>query len=208
MLVVGLTGGIGVGKSTVARLLADRGAVVVDVDGLGRSVIAPGGRAVEAVVQRFGEQVRGDDGGVDRAALAGIVFGDEEQLAALNGISHPAMNELLDEAVDVALEDGADPIVVFDLAVLVESSLGQDTRHPYEVVVAVEAPLDVRLDRIEARGMSRDDATARIESQATDDDRRAVAQFIVGNGGGLDALAGAVDELWSELEQLHDAKRA
>ncbi len=206
MLIVGLTGGIGVGKSTVTKLLAARGAVTVDVDALGRAVIAPGGGAVDAVVERFGSSVRGDDGGIDRAALAGIVFGDEENLAALNALSHPAINEMLDAAVDdavAATEDSTRLIVVFDMAVLVESTLGQDTRHPYEVVVSVEAPLPIRLDRLEGRGMSREDATARIDSQVTDDERRAVAQFIVGNGGDLDALADAVDELWSQLVELN-----
>lgn len=205
VLIVGLTGGIGVGKSTVTQLLAERGAVTVDVDGLGRQVIAPGGGAVEEVVRRFGEEVRGSDGGIDRPALASIVFGDEENLAALNAISHPAINELLDAAVDevLAVAEPAGLIVVFDMAVLVESTLGQDTRHPYEVVVTVEAPLTVRLDRLEGRGMNRDDATARIESQVTDDERRAVAQFVVGNGGDLAALEGVVDELWSQLVALN-----
>ena len=209
MLVVGLTGGIGVGKSTVAGLLADRGAAVVDVDGLGRDVIAPGGRAVEAVVARFGEEVRASDGGIDRAALAGIVFGDEEQLAALNDISHPAIDELLDERVETLVPDGdddRDTIVVFDMAVLVESTLGMQTRFPYELVVTVEAPMDVRLDRIEERGMSREDAAARIESQASDEDRRAVSQFILGNGGDMAALEEAVQGLWDELGRLHSAK--
>ena len=109
MLIVGLTGGIGVGKSTVAGLLQRRGAVVVDVDGLGREVISPGGLAVEPVIARFGESVRGTDGGIDRAALASIVFGDEEQLQALNGISHPAINERLDQEVDAALRARALP---------------------------------------------------------------------------------------------------
>lgn len=208
MLVVGLTGGIGVGKSTVAGLLGERGAAVVDVDGLGREIIAPGGRAVDAVVDRFGPQVRAADGGVDRAALAGIVFGSEEELAALNAISHPAINELLDERVDalIAEHDERELVVIFDMAVLVESTLGQDTRHPYEVVVTVEAPMDIRLDRLELRGTPRDDARARIESQATDEQRRAVSQFVVANGGDLESLEAAVDELWTELRRLNDAR--
>lgn len=208
VLIVGLTGGIGVGKSTVTSLLEQRGAAVIDVDGLGRDVISPAGSAVEAVVQRFGESVRAPDGGIDRAALAGIVFGNEEELTALTAISHPAINALLDERVDGFLEDTTerDLLVVYDMAVLVESSLGQGTRHPYELVVTVEAPLDVRLVRLEGRGVSQEDARARIDSQVTDDERRAVAQFIIGNGGGLDELQTAVDELWGELQRLHAAK--
>ncbi|MDG2113260.1 MAG: dephospho-CoA kinase [Actinomycetota bacterium] len=215
MLIVGLTGGIGVGKSTVAGLLGDRGAVVIDVDGLGRDVISPGGGAVDAVVERFGPDVRSADGGIDRAALAGIVFGSPDELKALEAISHPAINNLLDERVEALSAAGPEvfesvdgPVVVFDMAVLVESSLGFGTRFPYELVVTVESPLDVRLDRLEERGTTREDAAARIESQATDEERRAVAQFIVGNGGGLDVLNTAVDELWAELQRLHAVKYA
>jgi dephospho-CoA kinase len=215
VLIVGLTGGIGVGKSTVAGLLGDRGAVVIDVDGLGRDVISPGGGAVDAVVERFGPDVRSADGGIDRAALAGIVFGSPDELKALEAISHPAINNLLDERVEALSAAGPEvfesvdgPVVVFDMAVLVESSLGFGTRFPYELVVTVESPLDVRLDRLEERGTTREDAAARIESQATDEERRAVAQFIVGNGGGLDVLNTAVDELWAELQRLHAVKYA
>jgi len=210
VLIVGVTGGIGVGKSTVSQLLGERGAVVIDVDALGREIIAPAGRAVEQVVAWFGEGVRGPDGGIDRAAMASIVFGDEEQLAALNGISHPIINELLDEAVDAALA-GVDPaslIVVFDMAILVESTLGQHTRHPYEVVVTVEAPLEIRLDRLEGRGMDRSDAEARIGSQTSDAERREVAQYVVGNGGDLGALRSAVGELWDQLVELNRTREA
>ena len=149
--------------------------------------------------------MRGADGGIDRAELASIVFGDADQLQALNDISHPAINDLLDQRVDRLSADGVD-IVVFDMAVLVESRLGFGTRHPYEVVVVVETPMDVRLPRLVERGMTRDEAQARIDSQASDEERRAVAQFLVGNGGDLDALNVAVDELWGELQRLHRAK--
>lgn len=210
VLIVGLTGGIGVGKSTVASLLQRQGAIVIDVDGLGREVISPGGGAVDSVVERFGPDVRGDDGGIDRGALAGIVFGSPDELKALEAISHPAINDLLDERVDAlgGTQSADGPVVVFDMAVLVESSLGFGTRHPYELVVTVEAPLDVRLDRLEERGTTREDAAARMESQATDDERRAVAQFIIGNGGGLEDLESAVEELWGELQRLHAVKYA
>ena len=100
MLIVGLTGGIGAGKSTVAGLLASHGAAIVDVDALGREIIAPAGTAVEPVLERFGGHLRGPDGGVDRPALAAIVFNDPDELAALNEISHPAINELLDERIE------------------------------------------------------------------------------------------------------------
>ena len=210
MLIIGLTGGIGSGKSTVAEMLGRRGAVVIDVDGLGRAVIAPDGRAVDAVVNRFGEYVRGPDGGIDRAALASIVFGDESQLLALNEISHPMINELLDEAIEEVINgpaDSADNIVVMDMAVLLESQLGSVSRHSYEIVVTVEAPLPVRLERLEGRGMTRDDAVARIENQASDDDRRAIAQYVVGNGGDLEDLTASVGKLWADLQRVHASKQ-
>ena len=206
MLIVGVTGGMGAGKSTVAEFLSSRGAEVVDVDALGREIIEPGGIAVSSVVDRFGSSVSGADGGIDRAALASIVFGDEEQLAALEEISHPAINELLDLRVDGIKKP--DSIIIFDMAVLFESQLGYANEHPYEIVVVVEAPISDRLDRLETqRGVSREDALARIESQASDEERRSVAQFVIANGDDLTSLAAAVDELWSELEQLLASKQ-
>ncbi|MBJ82748.1 MAG: dephospho-CoA kinase [Acidimicrobiaceae bacterium] len=206
MLIVGVTGGMGAGKSTVAEFLSTLGAEVIDVDALGRQIIEPGGTAVSSVVARFGDSVSGSDGGIDRAALASIVFDDEEQLTALEEISHPAINELLDRRVETIREPNA--IVVYDLAVLVESRLGYANTHPYEVVVVVEAPMPDRLNRLEThRGVSREDALARIESQASDEERRSVAQFVIANGGDLVSLAAAVDELWNELERLLASKR-
>ncbi|HAX05971.1 MAG TPA: dephospho-CoA kinase [Acidimicrobiaceae bacterium] len=207
MLVVGLTGGMGVGKSTVGGLLSDLGADVIDVDALGRKILEPGGLAVSAVIDRFGPGVAGTDGGIDRAALAEIVFGEADQLAALEEISHPAINELLDQTADSLERD--DAIVVYDMAVLVESRLGYDTKHPYEVVVVVEAPMADRLERLqEQRGIEREDALARIDSQASDEERRAVAQFLIANGGDLAALSEATAELWGQLEQLLVSKNS
>ena len=199
ILVVGLTGGIGVGKSTVAELLAGLGATIVDVDGLGREVIAPGGRAVDAVVARFGEQVRGADGGIARPALAAVVFGDSESLAALNAISHPAINELLDERLDAVAAATPDAAVVLDMAVLTESTLGRGIRNPYQQVIVVEAPREVRIGRLIGRGMTEADAVARMASQASDEERRAIADFVIDNGGDLDQLAARVAELWTAL---------
>ena len=201
MLIVGLTGGMGVGKSTVAGLLSDLGAEVVDVDALGRQILEPGGLAVSSIIDRFGSTVSSEDGGIDRTALASIVFGDGDQISALEEISHPAINELLDKAVDDL--EKPDSIVVYDMAVLVESRLGYETKHPYEVVVVVEAPMQERLDRLQdQRGIKREDALARIESQASDEERRAGAQFIIANAGDLDAMDDATSELWDDLQQL------
>ncbi|WP_420621161.1 dephospho-CoA kinase [Candidatus Poriferisodalis sp.] len=208
MLIVGLTGGIGAGKSTVAELLSFHGAAVVDVDGLGLEIIVPGGSAVEPVVERFGDHLRGPDGGIDRPALAAIVFNDPSELAALNEISHPAINDLLDERIETIAAKGVADVVVLDMAVLVESTLGRDTRFPYEVVVTVEAPPDVRLQRLTGRGMTADDAKARLASQATDDQRREASNFVIGNGGGTDELADAARQLWDALRSLADERAA
>ena len=202
MLIVGLTGGIGAGKSTVAALLAGHGAAIVDVDALGREIIAPGGLAVAGVLDRFGPELAALDGGIDRPALAQIVFNDADELAALNEISHPAINLLLDERIGAIAASGTSDVVVLDMAVLVESTLGRETRYPYEVVVTVEAPPNVRLERLVGRGMTEADAKARLSSQATDDQRREAADFVIANGGAPDELAHATAQLWDALGRL------
>jgi dephospho-CoA kinase len=200
MLVVGLTGGIGSGKSTVASLLADRGAVVIDVDGVGREVIAPGGRAESAVLALFGEGVADPAGHIDRAALAGRVFGRREELARLTAVSHPAINAVLAERL-AALPD--DAVAVLDMAILVESNLGRlDTlgsAHSYSRVVVVEAPEALRVARAVTRGMNAGDVRSRIAAQATDGQRRAVADAVLLNDGDLTTLTQRVDELWSQI---------
>ena len=203
MLIVGLTGGIGAGKSTAADALARRGAIVIDVDGLGRQVIGHGGTAVDAVVARFGPTVRSAAGDIDRQALASIVFHDTQALADLEAISHPAINTLIDAHIYTLPDDS---IVVLEMAVLVESKLGWDNRHRYEVVVVVEAPPEMRLERLIGRGMSANDATARMQAQATYEERRAAAHFVIGNVGTPEQLAGTIGELWSELQRLHAEK--
>ncbi|HCB34699.1 MAG TPA: dephospho-CoA kinase [Acidimicrobiaceae bacterium] len=200
MLVVGLTGGIGAGKSTVAALLARHGAAVVDVDALGREIVAAGGPATEAVVARFGEGVRAADGGVDRPALAAIVFDDPAALADLNAVSHPVLDRLIDERLDEIAAAGR--VAVLDMAVLAESTLGRGNRRPYEVVVVVEAPADVRLARLVERGMTAADATARMGAQATDEQRRALADFVLGNGGTPADLEPTVARMWEQLRAL------
>lgn len=191
--VIGLTGGIGSGKSTVAAMLGALGAFVVDCDGLGRQVIEPHGRAYAKVIDRFGRDIVRDDGQIDRGALAAIVFRDEAELAALNAISHPAIDaEIADRIADAS----DDQIVVLDMAVLVETDLGAGQ---YDTVVVVEAPLEVRLARLARRGMAEDDARARIASQATDEQRREVADYIIDNAGDIEVLRGEVDDLWDAL---------
>jgi dephospho-CoA kinase len=201
MRIVGLTGGAGAGKSTVAALLAERGAVVIDVDAIGRQVLEPGGPAHGPVLARFGEGVADADGTIDRAALAAVVFSDPHELAALEAISHPAINAVLDRRLE-ALPDEA--FVVLDMAILVGSRLGRDlpSGRGYDTVVVVEAPVDVRVGRlVEQRGMAEADARARIASQPGDEQRRAVADHVVVNDGDLAALTAAVDALVADLRR-------
>lgn len=199
MRIIGLTGGIGAGKSTVASLLADHGAVVIDVDALGRRVLEPGGRAEAAVVERFGPGILDLSGRIDRSALARRVFADPAELAALEAISHPAINADLDRMLDLLPDDA---VVVLDMAILVGSRLGRDlpSGRGYDTVVVVEAPEAVRLARlVELRGMTEVDARARIAAQPTDADRRAVADHVVVNEGDLHALAQRVEGLADRL---------
>ena len=194
MKVVGLCGGIGAGKSTVARLLAERGAVVVDVDALGRSVLAHD-EVRHAVVAEFGDGVLDADGGIDRAALAREVFSCEGRLTDLEAISHPAIDREIARHLEALASDPPD-LVVLDMAVLVESDLGKlSDGRGYTEVVVVEAHADVRLERLVARGMEVDDARARMAAQATDAERRAVADHVLVNDGDEADLAERVDEL-------------
>ena len=199
--IVGLTGGIGVGKSTAAGLLAARGAHVVDVDAICKDVIEPGGPAHEAVLDRFGSNLVGGDGRLDRAALAAVVFGDPAALADLTAISHPAANVVMAEQV---ASQPPGTVSVLDVAVLVEyPRLGRWADGPgggYDQVVVVEAPLAVRLERlVQHRGMSEGDALARIQAQVDDAERRRVADHLLDNGGDLAQLSAQVDQLWSLL---------
>lgn len=197
MLIIGLTGGIGSGKSTVAALLAQHGAVVIDVDAVGRDVIAPGGRAEAQVIGAFGNDVADVNGHVDRAALAAKVFGDPTALAELTGISHPAINAELVDRLDAL---PADAVVVLDMAILVESNLGRlDPAHSYSTVVVVEAPAELRVARAVARGMAEADVRRRLAAQATDEQRRAVADVVIVNDGDLATLTDRVDRAWALL---------
>ncbi|MEM9566029.1 MAG: dephospho-CoA kinase [Actinomycetota bacterium] len=189
--VVGLTGGIGVGKSTVAAELARLGATIVDCDGLGRQVVEPDGRAYGPLVERFGREVLQPDGAVDRPALGAVVFADEAALADLNAITHPA----IDVEIAAAVAAATTPTVVLDMAVLVETELGAGQYHE---VLVVEAPIEVRLDRLKRdRGMPEEAAMARIASQADDEARRAVADHVIVNDGDRAELRDRVDRYWA-----------
>ncbi|MCV2491412.1 dephospho-CoA kinase [Geodermatophilus sp. YIM 151500] len=191
MLRIGLTGGIGSGKSTVARLLVDRGAHLVDADELAREVVAPGTPGLAAVAETFGERVVGADGGLDRPALAAVVFADPGARARLDGIVHPLVRR---RAAEVIARLPSDAVVVQDIPLLVETGQAGS----FDLVLVVEADAATRLARLAARGMSEDDARARIASQATDAQRRAVADVVLDNSGTEDDLAAQVDRFWAE----------
>jgi dephospho-CoA kinase len=190
---VGLTGGIGSGKSTAARMFADRGAVVIDADRLAREVVAPGSQGFQEVVGRFGQEVVGPDGALDRQRLAGIVFGDEEARRDLNAIVHPRVGERIAERLaELADHPG---LVVLDVPLLVEVGTGRG----YDAVVVVTAPEDVRVRRLAERGMDPDDVRARMAAQAGDEERLDVATHTIDNRGGRDDLAAEVDRVYEEL---------
>lgn len=190
---VALTGGIGSGKSSVAALLAEHGAVVIDADQIARDLVQPGQPALAEIVAQFGESVLLPDGSLDRPGLAAIVFGDDDRLAALNAIMHPRIARRT-----AALMSAASPgsVLVYDMPLLVE----QGIRPVWDHIVVVEAPLQLRLQRLaRERGIAPDDARARMAAQASDDERRAVADTVIVNDGDREQLAAAVAALWPAL---------
>jgi dephospho-CoA kinase len=191
---IGLTGGVGSGKSTVAGIFADLGAVIIDADAIAREVVEPGTPGLTAVVERFGRDVLAADGALDRPALASIVFGDEQQRQALNAIVHPLVGARMAELMAAA---PADAVVVWDIPLLVEN----DSAAGFDVIVVVEADTDVRLSRLAARGMAERDARERMAAQASDEQRRAVADEVIVNNGGLDDLRQRVGEVWRTITQ-------
>jgi dephospho-CoA kinase len=202
MLTVGLTGGIGSGKSTVARELARLGAVVVDADAIARAVVAPGTPGLAAVVEEFGAEVLRPDGSLDRAALARRVFADDGARRRLEALTHPLV---ADESRRLAEAADPDAVVVHDVPLIVENDLAER----YDLVVVVGADEDVRVDRlVRQRGMSREDALARVRAQADDAARRAVADVWLDNSGSESELLDAARRLWEERLRPAAAERA
>ena len=191
MLRIGLTGGIGSGKSTVAGLLAARGAQIVDADRIAREVVEPGTPGLEAVVAAFGPGVLTHDGALDRPALAAVVFADPEARRRLDGIVHPLVRARATELVAAAPPDA---VVVQDVPLLVETGQAGS----YDLVLVVEADLETRVRRLVGRGLSEDDARARIAAQATDEQRRAMADVVLENSGTVEDLEAQVERFWSE----------
>lgn len=191
-MIVGLTGGVGAGKSTVARLFAERGAVVIDADAVAREVVEPGTPGYDAVVSRFGPGVVAAGGGLDRPVLAEIVFADPVARAALNEIVHPLVGQ---RSAQLMAEAPSGAIVVYDVPLLAEGGRRAD----FEVIVVVEAQLEVRLARLAQRGMPEPQARARIAAQASDDERRALADHVIDNSGSREQLAESSEVVWREL---------
>ncbi|HEY5187265.1 MAG TPA: dephospho-CoA kinase [Actinomycetes bacterium] len=193
MLTIGLTGGIGAGKSEVARLLMTYGAVLIDADRIAREVVEPGTSGLAEVVAQFGSEVLTADGALDRAAMARLVFGDERARRRLEAVVHPLVAQ---RTQDLLASVPPDAVVVHDVPLLVEK--GYAAR--YDMVVVVEAPEDVRVDRlVEHRGFSAEDAGARIAAQATPAERAAVADVVIDNAGTFADLEVQVAELWVEV---------
>src|SRR5262249_23297088 len=183
-------------KSTVADLLAERGAVVVDADEVARAVVEPGQPALAKLVDRFGPGILDADGRLDRAALAEVAFADEASRRDLEGITHPVIKDEFTRRIAEAPDDA---VVVLDVPLLAESE--QARKRPYQTVIVVEAPREVRLARLEARGFDRADAEARMAAQADDEERRKLATYVVDNSGDREALEGQVDDIWADLRR-------
>lgn len=205
MLLVGLTGGIGAGKSTVSALLAEHGAVVVDADQVARDLQAPGSPMLDRMAERFGAHVLRPDGSLDRAAVAAIVFGESDEsraaLADLNAITHPAIQGEIRRRIEA--HRGGDDIVVLD-----HPLLGEHPRDDLAATIVVDVPVEVAVDRlVSSRGMDETDARNRIASQISRDERLAAATHVVDNAGDLEQLRRDVTALWDELVRLRDSAR-
>ena len=191
---IALTGGIGSGKSTVSRMLAEKGAVVVDADAIAREIVEPGQPALEEIRVAFGPEVIDVDGRLRRARLAEIVFDDPDALARLNAITHPRIAARSAELLESA---PADAVVVYDMPLLVEQ--GPQALVGWDAIVVVDAPDEARLERLIARGVDRDDAQRRMAAQVPRDVRLAAADHVIDNSGDLVGLERSVNALWASL---------
>jgi dephospho-CoA kinase len=202
MRVVGLTGGIGSGKSTVSARLAERGAVVIDADAITREVQQPGEPVFEAMVDRFGSGIVAADGTLDRQAVADLVFPDPEALADLNAIVHPAVGAAIAERM--AAQVGTDHVVILDVPLLVESG-----RDDMAGIIVVDVDPETAVGRLVAhRGFSEADARARISRQAGRDQRLAKADFVIDNEGSIDGLDEQIERCWAWIGSIPDVPAA
>jgi dephospho-CoA kinase len=197
MIRIGLTGNIASGKSEVARMLADRGATIIDADELAREAVEPETQALRDIIKRWGKDILNEDGGLDRAALRQIVFADQNELDALNRIVHPGVTRLRDREIARARERG-DPIVVCVIPLLFERNIVEE----FDAIILVDAPRPLRLERLVAtRGLEETEAMNMIASQMPAELKRARADFVIENDGSLDKLERDVDALWSSLQR-------
>ncbi len=193
---IGLTGGIGSGKSTVAALLAELGAHVIDADAVAREVVAPGSDGLAALVEAFGTGILSPDGALDRAALAQRVFADDSARAQLNAITHP---RIAARTAELTAQLPGDAVLVHDVPLLAELGLQGN----YDFVVVVDAPDEQRVHRLVERGLSEPDARARIRAQSTREQRLAVADVVIDNSGSLADLTEQVQKVWPRLSGRH-----
>ena len=196
MQLIGLTGGIASGKSTVAGRLAEHGAVTVDADQIARDVVEPGTAALAQIAKTFGDGVLNADGSLNRAALGAIVFSDESSRLRLNAITHPAVLKQSTERFEEARRADPDAVIVYDVPLLVESA----NAYPFDLIVVAHADAETRIRRlVELRGMAADEATRRIRSQASDEERLAVADVVIDTDGTLEHTLAQADTLWERL---------
>ncbi len=201
MLKVGLTGGIGAGKSEVSRLLVACGAVLIDADRIAREVVAPGTPGLASVVEAFGEEILAADGSLDRPRLGAIVFSDAQKLSTLNSIVHPLVGARSRELEEAAAEDA---VVLHDVPLLTENGLAP----LYDLVIVVDAAPETQLDRlVRLRGMTEEDARARMAAQATREQRREIADIVIDNDVPLEELEQRVKDVWAELVRRSQASR-
>lgn len=190
MLIVGLTGGIGSGKSTAASIFADLGAVVIDADQIAREVVAPGSPAVAKIAERFGSDVV-VNGAIDREKLAQIVFADPAARADLEGITHPLVGKRFEE---ILAQQDPDAVIIYDIPLLFESKL----EGAYDVIVTIEAPLDIRRERLLARGLLPSQIDQRMAAQVSDEVRREGSDLVIVNDGETSSLREAISQIWRE----------
>ena len=205
MYLIGLTGGIASGKSTVARRLYEHGAVHIDADDLARRVVEPGTPALAAIVEAFGEGVLLPGGGLDRAKLAAIVFADAEARERLNAIVHPAVRELAAKLIAKVEAEQPDAVVVYDVPLLVEAAVD----HPFDLVVVTNAPRRTQVKRlVEERGLDPIHAEARVDAQASNTERVAIADVVIDTDGTLGHTMSQTDALWQRVRGEQRAAQA
>jgi dephospho-CoA kinase len=193
---IGLTGGIASGKSTVARRLVEHGAVHIDADELARRVVAPGKPALAAIVEEFGPDVLRSDGTLDRAKLGELVFADEAARAKLNAIVHPAVRELSTKLIERAAQEDPDAVVVYDVPLLVEAAVD----HPFDLIVVTSAPRKTQVERlVEQRGFDPLQAQARVDAQVDNTSRLAIADVVIDTDGSMAHTMSQTDALWNRI---------